>query len=123
MRWLAQPWPWWVAGAAIGLVVTLFAFVTGKALGVSSGFGGICAACMPGVKHFQRKPYTDSWRLWFIVGIPLGGLLGAALAGKVGIVSTMGLFDTTLSANVYVRLAVLFAGGALAGFGARWADG
>lgn len=36
-------WPWWVAGPAIGLVVTLFAWLLGKSLGVSTGYGVACA--------------------------------------------------------------------------------
>jgi hypothetical protein len=31
------PWPWWVAGPAIGLIVTLLAWLLGKPLGVSTG--------------------------------------------------------------------------------------
>jgi hypothetical protein len=31
------PWPWWVAGPAIGLVVVLLAWLSGKSLGVSTG--------------------------------------------------------------------------------------
>jgi phosphotransferase system glucose/maltose/N-acetylglucosamine-specific IIC component len=31
------PWPWWVAGPAIGLVVALLAWLLGKSLGVSTG--------------------------------------------------------------------------------------
>ncbi len=118
-----KPWPWWGAGLAVGIFVTVLAGVTGKALSVSSGFGTVCSACAPGLSYFRQKPYTDRWRLWFILGIPLGGLAGAALAGRVGVRTDMGAFDLVLSSNLAVKFAILFAGGALVGFGARWADG
>jgi len=38
-------------------------------------------------------------------------------------VATMGLFDTVFTSRMDVKLAVLFAGGLLVGFGARWAGG
>ncbi len=37
------PWPWWIAGPAIGLIVTLLAWLLGKPLGVSTGYGVVCA--------------------------------------------------------------------------------
>ena len=123
MDWLKQPWPFWAAGGAIGLFVTLFAWGTGKALGVSSSIGSVCAKCSPNLGYFQKKPYNESWRLWFIVGIPLGGLAGAALAGHVGLVTAMGAFDTAITSNIWIKIGVLLGGGALAGYGARWANG
>ena len=36
---LHHSWPFWGAGIAIGLLVVLLAWVTGKALGVSAGYG------------------------------------------------------------------------------------
>lgn len=118
-----QAWPWWIAGPAIGLYVGLLARVTGKALGVSSGIGAVCSACAPEVPYFQKKPYTDRWRLWFLAGIPLGGLVAAALSGKLSLTTSMGVFDTAVSSKLWVKLAFCFGGGVLAGFGARWADG
>jgi len=118
-----RPWPWWAAGAAVGAFVTLFAWVTGKALGVSSGFGSICATCVPRVPYFQKRPYTDSWRLWFLAGIPLGGLAGALLDGPWRAVTAMPAFDAAITSSLPLKLVLLFVGGALSGYAARWADG
>jgi len=41
------PWPWWIAGASIGLVVTLLAWLSGKPLGVSTGYGVACGPELP----------------------------------------------------------------------------
>jgi hypothetical protein len=116
-------WPWYVAGPAIGAFVVLFAWLTGKALGVSSSYGTVCSTCAPKVGYFQKKPYNEMWRLWFFVGLPLGGLAGALLAGPWAVTTSMGMFDAQITSNVWVKLGVLFGGGALAGFGARWANG
>ncbi|HVE41847.1 MAG TPA: YeeE/YedE thiosulfate transporter family protein [Planctomycetota bacterium] len=118
-----RPWPWWVAGPAIGLFVTAFAAATGNAVGVSGCYGSACARLIPSLSFFRKSSFGESWRLPFLLGMPLGGLAGALLAGPVGVVATMGLFDTVFTSRMDVKLAVLFAGGLLVGFGARWAGG
>ena len=74
------PWPWWAAGPAIGLVVVLLAGVTGKALGVSTGYGSLCGLGSR-LAFFDTREYRESWRLWFVVGLPIGGFAAALLAG------------------------------------------
>jgi hypothetical protein len=121
--WASKPWPWWVAGPAIGLYVTVFAAMTGKAVAVSGSFGAACAAFFPRLSFFQKGSFTERWRLLFLLGIPLGGWLGALLAGRSGAVASMGMFDAAVSSRMDVKLAFLFTGGLLVGFGARWAGG
>lgn len=119
----AGSWPWWIAGPAIGLYVALFAAATGKSVAVSGCIGAACARCFPKLSFFQKGSFTERWRLYFLLGIPLGGLVGALLAGHAGLVTSLGLFDTVVSRRMDVKLAFLFIGGLLAGFGARWAGG
>ena len=121
--WLARHWPWWAAGPAIGLFMTAFAALTGKGVGVSSGFGTACARFFPKLPFFQKGSFSESWRLLFVLGIPLGGWLGAALSGHAGVVASMGIFDTVVSSRMDVKLAFLFTGGLMVGFGSRWAGG
>jgi hypothetical protein len=116
------PWPWWVAGPAIGLVVTLFAWVTGKALGVSTGYGSACAV-VSRLSFFRAREYTDRWRLWFVVGLPLGGLVAALAGGRFGPVPAFGALDALTGGSTLAQAAMLFAGGILIGAGARWAGG
>ncbi|MBI3855687.1 MAG: YeeE/YedE family protein [Planctomycetes bacterium] len=120
---LTSPWPWWVAGPAIGLYVTAFAAATGNGVAVSGAFGAACSRLVPSLSFFRKSTFTERWRVPFLLGMPLGGLAGAALAGKWGIVTSMGAFDTVFSSRTDVKLAVLFVGGFLVGFGARWAGG
>lgn len=118
-----HPWPWWGGGLAVGAFVTVYALVTGKPLGVSTGVGSACSVCFPRVPFFQARPYTDRWRLWFILGIPLGGLIGVALDGAPHWTIAMGSFDQVLTSSPAGKIGILFTGGVLAGFGARAADG
>jgi len=66
---LVKPWPWWLAGPAIGLIVTLLAWIGGKSLGVSSGYGAVCAT-VSHLSFFRTRDYTERWRLAFVVGMP-----------------------------------------------------
>jgi uncharacterized membrane protein YedE/YeeE len=118
-----HPWPWWVAGPAIGLFVTAFAALTGNAVAVSGGFGAACARLVPSLSFFRKSSFRESWRIPFLLGMPLGGLAGALLGGPVGVVASMGLFDAVFTSRMDVKLGVLFAGGLMVGFGARWAGG
>jgi hypothetical protein len=118
-----RPWPWWVAGPAIGIFVTAFAAATGNAVGVSGCYGSACARLIPSLSFFRKSSFGEPWRLPFLLGMPLGGLAGALLAGPLGVVASMGLFDTVFTSRMDVKLAVLFAGGLMVGFGARWAGG
>ncbi len=117
-----QPWPFWAAGIAIGLFVVLLAWVAGKGLAVSTGYGTLCSL-VSGLSFFQKQPFTERWRLWFIVGIPIGGFLSAALAGDLNVKVHMGVFESVFGEALVTKALVLVIGGFLIGFGARWAGG
>ena len=119
---LAHSWPAWLGGLAIGMFVVLLAWVTGKALGVSSSYGTLCSM-VSGLSYFREKPYSERWRLWFVVGIPLGGLLSTLLAGDAHVRDRVGLFETYFGESYAAKTALLFAGGLLVGYGSRWAGG
>lgn len=122
----AAIWPGWLGGVAIGgFVVGLFV-VTGRALGVSSAYGNLCGAILR-TDYFRRGSYgpASGWRLWFIVGLPLGGLIGLLTAGGTFAPSLhMGeLYEQVLPQALWARGAVLAVGGAMIGYGARAAGG
>jgi len=105
------------------MFVVLFAWATQKGVAVSSGFGVACARCFPSLSYFGKPGFQESWRILFLLGIPLGGLAGAFFSGRVGVVTTLGCFDHLLTPRLDVKAVFLFVGGLLAGFGARWAGG
>jgi len=115
-------WPFWLSGLAIGLLVVLFAWIAGKAFGVSSSYGSVCGIVSKST-FFKNKPFGERWRRWFLLGFPLGGLLSAALAGRLHPTFQIGTFETLFGESLPVKAGVLLAGGFLIGYGARWAGG
>lgn len=115
-------WPWWVAGPGIGLVVILLAGITGKGLGVSTGYGSICSMTSH-LSFFGAREFRESWRLWFIIGLPLGGVVAGVLAGPSLPSFAYGQLDTLTGGSLAAKAGLLFGGGLLIGAGARWAGG
>jgi uncharacterized membrane protein YedE/YeeE len=119
-------WSGPVGGALIGLYLVAQYWLTGTPLGCSTGYGNVCAM-------FSRRPYFrtgehakwNNWRLWFALGLPIGGLLAAITSGVVPVptVSMGALYDAVLPHGVAARGAYLVGGGALIGYGARMAGG
>jgi uncharacterized membrane protein YedE/YeeE len=76
-EYIKQPWPWYVAGPLIGLIVPLLLIMGNKTFGVSSSLRHICAACFPArIPFFKYNWKKESWNLFFVTGI----LLGSAVA-------------------------------------------
>src|SRR6185503_18250690 len=76
MNILTQPWPWYVAGPLIGLMVPLLLLAGNKAFGISSTLRHVCAACIPTkAKFFDYDWKVESWNLIFALGMVIGGLL------------------------------------------------
>src|SRR5438132_548869 len=115
-----SPWPWWVAGPALGLVVVLTAWLGGKGLGVSTAYGSVCAAASR-LPFFRQREFHEAWRVWFVAGLPLGGLAAAALGGWFAPSLAYGSFDQLTGGSLASRAGLLLAGGLLVGAGARWA--
>jgi uncharacterized membrane protein YedE/YeeE len=116
------PWPWWVAGPALGLVVFLTAWLSGKGLGVSTAYGSVCALTSR-VPFFKAAQYREAWRLWFVLGLPIGGLLAAALGHRFAPGLAYGGLDALVAGSLSAKAGLLFVGGGLVGAGARWAGG
>lgn len=77
-EWLQKPWPWYVAGPLIGLMVPLLLIVGNKTLGVSSSLRHICAASLPAkIPYFTYDWKKEAWNLILVTGIFLGGWIAA----------------------------------------------
>lgn len=144
IQFLSQPWPWWVSGPLLGLMVPLLLWAGNKEFGISSTFRHICAALIPGKLEYLRYDWKKSlWQLSLALGVVLGGLLAAlflqgtkgpdlslearGLFLSWGIIAQTGLqpgFLTDWSqAFTIPGLLSLVLGGFLVGFGTRWANG
>src|SRR5690625_7440525 len=70
---LSQPWPWYVAGPLLALVMFLLIYF-GNSFGVSSNFRTACAIAGAGKKHsfFDINWKNESCNLFFLSGTALG---------------------------------------------------
>ena len=119
-------WSGWVGGLAVG-VYSLFQFVmSGKQLGVSTGFGNLCSYISK-LPFFHQGDYAqpNNWRLWFIIGLPLGGLLAALTSpGEMTWSFSLGtMYDKVLPQALWAKSLMLLIGGVMIGYGARLAGG
>lgn len=140
---LAQPWPWWIAGPLIGLVVPLLFWIGGRKFGVSSNFQHLCAMVPSRIEYFRYDwRRTGGWQLALAAGLVLGGALAHFLLPSPDLVVAISAATTAdlqaLGINDFEGLApreifswsrvgtangLIFVvlGGFLVGFGARYA--
>src|SRR5688500_11529117 len=77
MELLHKPWPGYVAGPIIGLMVPALLLLGNKRLGISSTLRHICAASVPAkIPFFQYDWKKQVWNLYFAAGILIGGFIG-----------------------------------------------
>jgi hypothetical protein len=75
---LSQPWPWWVAGPMIALIMFIL-LIFGKEFGISANFRVMCAADGAGdyADFFQFDWSRQGWNLMVALGAMFGGYLAA----------------------------------------------
>jgi len=120
-------WPGWLGGIAVGVYMLAQLWLTGRALGASTGYGNLCALGSR-ASYFKTGAYADAfnWRFFFLIGIPLGGLLGLLLSPGATFQPTFALgplYDSVLPDAAWLKALVLAAGGVAVGYGARMAGG
>lgn len=144
LHFLQQPWPWYVAGALIGLIVPALLLLGNKHFGISANLRHACAACFPaGIKFFQYDWKKEVWNFFFVAGILAGAVIAAQLlknpdpvAVHPGLLKELAGYGITdhsslLPAELFSwsslftlrGLIMLVGGGFLVGFGARYAGG
>ena len=105
---------WYIAGPLIGLcVVALYALINER-MGVTTSYQSV------GQLVFRRQ-ISEKWRVSFFLGL-LGGSFGAAvLQGGPHLSTGYGALGALVPLVLLVP--VLFIGGLISGFGARWSGG
>jgi uncharacterized membrane protein YedE/YeeE len=118
------PLHWAGAGAGIAAVTLLLLVVANRRLGISSGFEDICSLVLRPT-YFRREDLLTNrtWRLPFIGGLALGGLLSAIAGGGWMPIWSLGLFDERIGFGPAGKLAWMFVGGLFIGFGTRLGGG
>ncbi len=144
IEWIKQPWPWWVAGPMIGLIVPTLLIVGGKAFGISSSLRHICAMCVPAkIPFFTYDWKKEMWNIAFVIGVAIGGFVGHNLLANPEMIQVAESTQRDLAAlgitdyssimpheifnweNLFTAKGLLFFvfGGFLVGFGTRYAGG
>jgi uncharacterized protein len=131
-----RPWPGWVAGPLIGLYAVAFFVFQRRNLGASSGFPAVLEAVrgqdsldltkLDDPLRLPRDPRDPAprWRVWWLGGLLCAGLLAWALGGEgTGTFDLPGFTETFVGWSLPAKLALLFGGGILIGFGARMSGG
>ncbi|MGD2067272.1 MAG: YeeE/YedE thiosulfate transporter family protein [Gemmatimonadota bacterium] len=124
----------YLAGIGLGLVLLAAFVVMGRGLGASGGFGSLASAGVAAAapEHARANPvfarFVDGmgdaegplgdWVVFELLGVTLGGMLSALLAGRFRIAVERGP-----RAGAAPRMAFAFGGGALMGLGAAFARG
>lgn len=129
-----QPRPYihpYLGGALLGVVLFSAFFITGNGLGASGGLNNIIAFFedLIAPAHMDRVPYLvkmaggdknplDTYLVYVVLGTVLGGLTSGWRNGRVKLETIHGPRITPRT-----RWAMAFLGGAIMGYGARFARG
>jgi uncharacterized membrane protein YedE/YeeE len=143
---MREPWPWYVAGPLIGLVVPFVYWYGGKRWGISQSLQHICAAAVPGKIEYLTYDWRKqgAWSLTMIAGVVAGGFVGGRLLSSPDDVVSISAATRSDLAELGIRdfsgmlpsdlfsfeallspagLVLIVLGGFLVGFGARYANG
>jgi uncharacterized membrane protein YedE/YeeE len=145
MEWIYEPWPWYVSGFMIALIMFLLIMV-GKNFGMSGNLRTICTICGAGNKtdFFRFDWKAQRWNLMVVLGAIIGGFIAhqfltveatvALNPNTVSDLQTLGfenagktyMPEELFSSAVFTdakSIILLVIGGFLVGFGARYAGG
>jgi uncharacterized membrane protein YedE/YeeE len=145
MDWIFAPWPWYVSGPLIALVMVAL-LLAGKSFGMSANLRTFCTVCGAdrSISFFRFDWRTQRWNLLMVAGTIIGGFIGATflsdshtVAISAETVTELNELGITSAGSGYLPsemfgssvfsdpkgLSFLIIGGFLVGFGARWAGG
>jgi uncharacterized protein len=143
MDFLKEPWPWYISGPLIGLMVPILLLLANKPFGISSSLRHICAACVPANADYFRYDWKSKlWNLMLVAGIIIGGVIGGLWMDDtrilvsentvndlraIGVQDVRGYLPESIFSweNLVSLQGIVFmvVGGFLVGFGARYAGG
>ncbi|MFP4510529.1 MAG: YeeE/YedE family protein [Spirochaetaceae bacterium] len=142
---ITGPWPWWVSGPLLGLMVPMLLLLANKQFGVSSSLRHICAAVLPvrKAKYFDYDWKASSWNIALVAGVVAGAAIAVLflngdaspdvsnsareLFASWGLSAPEALQPAEIFGGSSLGSAatwiILIGGGFLVGFGARYANG
>jgi uncharacterized membrane protein YedE/YeeE len=142
---LRQPWPWYIAGPVLGLMVPALLLLGNRHFGVSSNLRHMCSLTLPRRADYFRYDVRryGLWNLAFGFGILIGGFIAGWLlanpepvqisARTHAVLQSWGIrdFSGLVPAELFSTAALLTPGGLLllaggglcVGFGTAYAGG
>ncbi len=145
MNYILNPWPWYISGPLIALVMALLLYF-GKTFGMSSNLRTMCTIAGAGkfVDFFNFRWKDQIWNLTVVFGAIIGGYIAVNfLSNDIGTdlnpttiaeLQNMGFYspgETLVPNEIFdldvlaspKTLIILVIGGLLVGFGTRYASG
>ena len=145
MEYILQPWPWYVSGPLIALVMFLLIYF-GKTFGMSSNLKTLCTIGGAGkYSDFFRFDWkAQRWNLTVVIGAVIGGFIatqflsdGSTIALSTATISDLeklgfsNIGESLLPPEIYnwdnvlslKGMSILIIAGFLVGFGTRYAGG
>lgn len=145
INFVSQPWPWYVAGPVIALVMFLL-LLLGNSFGISANLRSMCSIMGAGkyCEFFDFNWRSQLWNLVFAGGLVLGGViahkylspdtevqiseqtiddlqkLGIDNPGNSLVPTDLFSWESLTTARGFIMLVI---GGFLIGFGTRYAGG
>jgi len=125
-----RSWNPYLAGALSGLLAVLSVVVAGKYLGASTTFVqavGMTEAWLSpelvATPYFQKYALAVDWQFMFLVGIIIGAFIASRADGSFRVQAVPDMWSERFGTAWLPRALVAFAGGVIAIYGARLADG
>ena len=132
MNWLGMDqWSAYVVGAGIGVLSWVSFLLSDKPLGCSTAFArtsGMIERLFRG-QEVDEKPYyrkfapTVDWEWMLVIGVVIGAFISSKLSGQFDLSWIPSYWHTMAGSEPWIRWVVALVGGAIMGFGARWAGG
>ncbi|MBQ0734793.1 YeeE/YedE family protein [Aquimarina celericrescens] len=145
MNWIYDPWPWYISGPLITLVMVTLLMI-GKRFGMSSNLRTLCTICGADktVDFFKFDWKAQRWNLIVVLGVLIGGFVAnnflsndTSVAINPNIITDLHTKGFENAGKAYMpdmlfskdaltdpkALVLLIIGGLLVGFGARYAGG
>lgn len=145
VNYISQPWPWYVAGPIIALVMFSL-LLLGNSFGISANLRSMCSIMGAGkyCEFFDFNWRSQMWNLIFASGLVIGGLiahhyltpsmevnisqatisdlqqLGVEDPGKSLVPQSVFSWESLTTVKGFIMLVI---GGFLIGFGTRYAGG
>ena len=124
-------WSPYLAGAMSGVVSVLSVWIAGKFFGASTTFvrsAGMIekifnAERVGTMDYFIKEAPRIDWQWMFVLGIFIGSLIASTTSGTFRLKALPDMWESRFGPGRMKRGVTAFAGGVVAMFGARLADG